>query len=63
MLAVALGGPFGLWAMRYYALRSEFVRLAAAAVTLGLRRDAPERLREMRSEVIETLKPLVAMYK
>jgi len=61
-LAVAVGGPCGLWAMRYYALRSEFVHLVSATVTLDLRRDAGERLKEMRAEVIEALKPLVAMY-
>ncbi len=61
--AVALGGPCGLWAMRYYALRSEFARLAAATVTLGLRRDASVRLKQMRAEVVEALKPLVEMYR
>ena len=61
-LAMALGGPCGLWAMRYYALRREFVRLAGATVTLGLRRDAGEHLREMRAEVVEALRPLVEMY-
>lgn len=63
VVAVVLGGPLGLWAMRYYALRNEFVHVAAATVTLGLRRDASERLREMRAEVVEALKPLVEMYK
>jgi 1-acyl-sn-glycerol-3-phosphate acyltransferase len=62
LLFVVLGGPCGLWAMRYYALRREFVHLAAATLTLGLRRDAGERLREMRGEVVEALKPLVEMY-
>jgi 1-acyl-sn-glycerol-3-phosphate acyltransferase len=62
-LAVALGAPCGLWAMRYYVVRSEFVHLAAATLTLGLRRDAGERLREMRGEVVEALRPLVEMYK
>lgn len=63
VLGVALGGPCGLWAMRYYALRSEFVRVAAATLTLGLRRDASERLKEMRAEVEEALRPLVEMYR
>jgi 1-acyl-sn-glycerol-3-phosphate acyltransferase len=61
-LTVALGAPCGLWAMRYYAIRSDFVHLVSATVTLGLRRDASDRLKEMRAEVVEALKPLVEMY-
>ncbi len=61
--AVLLGGPCGLWAMRYYALRAEFVRLAAAGLSLRTKRDTLARLVEMRGEVLEALRPLVDMYR
>lgn len=63
LAAAVAGAPAGFWAMRYYAVRREFVHLAAATFTLGLRRDAGERLKEMRAEVVEALRPLVEMYK
>jgi glycerol-3-phosphate O-acyltransferase/dihydroxyacetone phosphate acyltransferase len=61
--AVLLGGPCGLWAMRYYALRAEFVRLAAVGLSLRTDRSTQARLVEMRDEVLEVLKPLVDMYR
>ncbi len=61
--AVALGGPCGLWATRYYAIRAQFVHLAAAAITLRTQKETGERLRQMRAEVLEALAPLVEMYK
>lgn len=61
--AVLLGGPCGLWAMRYYAFRAEFVRLAAAGLSLRTDKGTAARLVEMRDEVLEALKPLVDMYR
>jgi hypothetical protein len=61
--AVLLGAPCGLWAIRYYAIRAKFVRLAAAALSLRSNKGTVVRLLELRGEVVEVLKPLVDMYK
>ena len=59
----ALAIPCGLWAMKYYALRESFIHLVAASLTLRPGGEAGPRLREMRREVLEVLRPLVEMYK
>ena len=60
---VLMGALCGLWALRYYALRAHFVHLAAAAITLRTQRHTADRLRGLRSEVMEALRPLVELYK
>ncbi len=60
--AVLLGAASGLWALHYYDLRAKFVHLAAAAITLRTQRHTAERLRRLRAEVMEALRPLMEMY-
>jgi glycerol-3-phosphate O-acyltransferase/dihydroxyacetone phosphate acyltransferase len=63
LLALGFLLPCGLWSLRYYELREEFVHVARAGFLLWLRKGSAERLRALREEVKAALDPVVKLYR
>ncbi|MEJ2420915.1 MAG: lysophospholipid acyltransferase family protein [Acidobacteriota bacterium] len=62
LAAAAAGFLCGLWALRYYSRRKRFFHLIRAVLLLRGRKEAGERLRKLRSGVLEALEPIAALY-
>lgn len=63
LLALGVMLACGLWSLRYYELREEFVHVARAGVLLWLRKGSARRLRVLREEVKAALEPVVKLYR
>lgn len=62
LAAALLAPPCGLWALHYYGHRESFARAAWAYLALRTQARLAGRLRVLRGEVLEALKPLAELY-
>lgn len=62
LAAGLLAPPCGLWALHYYGRRESFARAAWAYLALRTQARLAARLRDLRAETLEALKPLAEIY-